>query len=66
MYVKQTVKVHDSEMEVLVFEPEGKGPHPGLIVCQHIPVAHAGLEGDPWRIGIGERLAAAGYVVVMP
>jgi len=66
MYAKQTVKVLGSEMEVLVFEPEGKGPHPGLIVCQHIPVAHAGFEGDPWQIGVGERLAAAGYVVVMP
>jgi carboxymethylenebutenolidase len=66
MYEKHSLKVQDSDMEVLVFRPEGEGPHPGLIVCQHIPVSHAGLEKDPWQIGVGERLAKAGYVVVMP
>jgi carboxymethylenebutenolidase len=66
MYEKHNLKVLDSDMEVLVFLPEGEGPHPALIVCQHIPVSHAGLEKDPWQIGVGERLAKAGYVVVMP
>jgi dienelactone hydrolase len=53
-------------MEVLVSEPEGKGPHLGLIVCQHILITHVGLGRDPSQIGIGERLAAAGYVVAIP
>jgi carboxymethylenebutenolidase len=66
MYEKHSLTVLDSAMEVLVFTPEGPGPHPALIVCQHIPVSHAGLEKDPWQIGVGERLARAGYVVAMP
>jgi len=66
IYAKKIVKVLDSEMEVLVSEPEGKGPHLGLIVCQHILVTHVGLGRDPSQIGIGERLAAAGYVVAIP
>jgi carboxymethylenebutenolidase len=66
VYEKHVLKVLDSDMEVLVFRPDGEGPHPGLIVCQHIPVSHAGLEKDPWQIGVGERLAKAGYVVAMP
>lgn len=66
MYSTETVSVAGSPMEVFVFQPEGDGPHPGLIVCQHIPVAHAGLETDPWQLDVGERLAAQGYVVAMP
>jgi carboxymethylenebutenolidase len=66
MHEKHLLKVLDSDMEVLVFRPDGEGPHPGIIVCQHIPVSHAGLEKDPWQIGVGERLAKAGYVVAMP
>ncbi len=40
-------------MPVLVFEPEGGGPHPGLVIAQHLPVAHAGLEKDPFQISGG-------------
>ena len=29
-------------------------------------MAHKGLETDPWQVGVGERLAAAGYAVAMP
>ena len=66
MYSKEIADVQGSPMEILVFEPDGAGPHPGLIVCQHIPTAHAGLETDPWQIGVGERLAKSGYTVAMP
>jgi len=66
MYSKQTVDVQGSAMEILVFEPEGAGPHPGLVVAQHLPIAHAGLEKDPFTIDVGERLAAAGYVNAIP
>jgi carboxymethylenebutenolidase len=53
-------------MEVLLHRPEGDGPHPGLVLCQHIPVAHAGLEKDPWQVATGEKLAAAGFAVATP
>ena len=66
MYTKQTLDIQGSPMEVLVFEPEGDGPFPGIVVAQHIPIAHAGLEKDPFTIDIGERLAKAGYAAVIP
>ena len=66
MHTKQIVEVGGSAMEVLVFEPEGAGPHPGLMVAQHIPVAHTGLEKDPFTLDVGERLARAGYASVTP
>lgn len=66
MYRKETVAVEGSPMEILVFEPEGAGPHPGVVVAQHLPVAHEGLEKDPFTLDTGERLAAAGYACVIP
>jgi len=66
MYRTETVDVLGSSMPVLVFEPEGEGPHPGLVIAQHLPVAHAGLEKDPFQIRTGERYAAAGFVCAMP
>ena len=66
MYRVVTVEVKGSPMTVLVFEPEGEGPHPGLVIAQHLPVAHAGLEKDPFQIQTGERYAAAGFACVMP
>jgi carboxymethylenebutenolidase len=66
MYTKEIVEVGGSPMESLVFQPEGDGPFPGLVVAQHIPVAHAGLEIDPFVLDVGERLAAAGYASVTP
>ena len=66
MHTKETVDIDGSPMEVLVFQPEGDGPFPGLVVCQHIPLAHSGLEKDPFVLDVGERLAAAGYASVTP
>ena len=70
MYTTETVTVQDSPMEILHFTPAGDisdaGPYPGLVVCQHIPVAHQGLETDAWQIGVGERLAGMGYAVAIP
>jgi len=65
-YGKQTVDVQGSPMEVLTFEPAGGGPHPGIVVAQHLPVAHEGLEKDPFTIDVGEKLAANGYAAVIP
>ena len=42
----QVLTVEGSKMEVFVFEPEGKGPFPGLVQCMHIPVGHTGIEND--------------------
>ncbi len=66
MYTKTSVDILGSAMEILVFEPEGAGPFPGVVVAQHLPIAHAGLEKDPFTIDVGERLASAGYACVIP
>ncbi len=66
MYTKETIEVLGSPMELLTFMPEGAGPHPGIVVAQHLPVAHMGLEGDPFTIDVGERLAGAGYACIIP
>jgi carboxymethylenebutenolidase len=55
-----------SSMEVFLFRPEGEGPHPALILAQHIPVGHAGLEHDDFTLAAGERFAAAGFLVAAP
>ena len=60
MHETKMVQVNGSDMPVLIFRPEGPGPHPAMLVCQHIPTAHASLETDPWQISVGERLAKAG------
>ena len=66
MYRSVSLDVQGQPMHTLVFEPEGPGPHPGVVIAQHLPVAHAGLEKDPFTLDVGERYAAAGYACVMP
>ena len=66
MYDSISLDVQGKPMQTLVFEPDGPGPHPGLVIAQHLPVAHAGLEKDPFTLEVGERYAAAGYVCVVP
>ncbi|NQU69867.1 MAG: dienelactone hydrolase family protein [Rhodospirillales bacterium] len=70
MYTKQSVDVQvdgrTSSMEILVFQPEGAGPFPGIMVAQHLPIAHEGLELDPFTIDVGDKLVAAGYACVIP
>ncbi len=65
-YSKEIAEVQGSPMEMLVFEPEGDGPFPGIVIAQHIPIAHTGLENDPFQIDVGVRLAKAGYANVTP
>lgn len=65
-YTKHELTVLDSPMEVLVFAPEGDGPHPAIVVAQHLPVAHAGLETDPFTLDVGQKLADEGFVAVVP
>lgn len=67
-YTVQTLQILGSPMPVLLFEPASRpaGPGPGLVIAQHLPVAHAGLERDPFQIETGRRYAAAGFVCAMP
>ena len=62
----KVVDVDGSPMEVFVYTPEPKGNYPALILCQHIPVGHAGLEHDTFTLTSAERLAEAGYIVAVP
>lgn len=66
MYSKHEVIVNGSPMPIFVFEPESQGPHPGMVVCQHLPVAHAGIEKDPFTLDVGEKLASEGYLAIIP
>lgn len=66
MVGSETVEVLGKSMPVLTFAPEGEGPYPGLVVAQHLPIAHTGLENDPFQINVGERYAAAGFACVIP
>lgn len=53
-------------MEVFQFTPAGDGPHPGLVLCQHIPVGHTGIENDTVTLKIAERYCENGYAVAVP
>ena len=65
-YEVVTLDVRGSAMDCLVFKPEGNGPFPGVVVTQHIPNAHDGLEADPFTIDIGDKFVAKGYACVIP
>ena len=65
-YRRESVDVQGHPMPVLVFDAAGPGPHPGLVIAQHLPNAHAGLETDPFQLDVGERYARAGYTCAMP
>ena len=66
MYRSVNIDVQDKCMHTLIFDPPGNGPHPALIIAQHLPVAHAGLEKDPWQLDVGKRYSEAGFVCAMP
>jgi len=65
-YKVVTLDVQGSAMDCLVFKPKADNQFPGVIVAQHIPNAHDGLEADPFTIDIGEKFAANGYACVIP
>jgi len=66
MHEVQTVDVAGSPMEVFLFEPKRPAPRPALILLQHIPVGHTGLENDAFTLKTAERFADSGYVVAAP
>lgn len=65
-YRIETLTVDGSPMEVFLFEPSGTGPHPAIILAQHIPVGHTGIENDEFTLVTAARFAEAGYVVAAP
>lgn len=62
----ETLTVKGSPMEVFLFEPAGKGPHPGIVLCQHIPAGHSGVENDKFSLATAQRYADNGYYVAVP
>ncbi len=66
MYRVEKVVVDGSSMEVFMFDPAGAGPHPSIILAQHIPVGHTGIENDTFTLRTAERYAEQGYIVAVP
>ena len=65
MVRQEFVEVDGNQMEMLVAEPEGDGPHPAVVIAMHLP-AHMGLKEDAFTIDLCERHAAAGFAVAVP
>lgn len=65
-YHIEQLSVDGSNMEVFVFEPEAVGPHPAIILAQHIPVGHTGIENDEFTLVTAARFRDAGYIVAAP
>ncbi len=59
----ETIAVDGSPMELVIGQPDGEGPFPGLLIGMHNP-AHASLADDLFTIATAERFAAEGYVSV--
>ena len=53
-------------MAISVFEPTGDGPHPVIIACHHLPVAHAGTVENLFTLDVGEKLSNGGNVTIVP
>jgi len=61
-----TTPVLGNPMDVFLLEPGGAQPRPGIVLCQHIPVGHTGLENDTVTLKIAERYCENGYAVAVP
>ena len=66
MHTIETVDVQGSPMEIFFFNPAGSEPHPAIILAQHIPVGHSGIENDEFTLRTAERFAGNGYFVAAP
>ena len=62
----EKIQVRGNPMEVFLFTPAGDGPHPGLVLCQHLPAGHTGLENDTVTLTTAERYCDNGYAVAVP
>lgn len=65
-YTIHTVDVQGSPMEVFLFVPAGEGPHPGIVLAQHIPVGHTGIEHDTFTLTTAQRFCDHGFAVAVP
>jgi carboxymethylenebutenolidase len=61
MHFSDTIVVDGSPMELVVAQPDGDRPFPGLLIGMHNP-AHASLAADEFTTATAERFAAEGYV----
>ena len=67
MYEIEEIDVNGDPMEVFLFEPSGQqGPHPALILAQHIPIGHTGIENDTFTLETAKRFSLDGYLVAVP
>jgi carboxymethylenebutenolidase len=66
MHRIDTIDVNGSPMEVFMYAPDGPGPFPGIVLSQHIPVGHTGLENDTVTLKKAERFAENGFAVAVP
>lgn len=57
---KTTIQTHDGACDAYVFTPEGTGPWPAVIFYMDA------LAIRPAILGMGQRLADAGYLVLLP
>lgn len=60
----EVVSVKGSRMEIFLFEPEGVSP--GIVLAQHLPVGHTGIENDEFTLTTARRLASQGFAVAVP
>jgi len=65
-YTIHTVDIDHSSMEIFLFIPKGKGPFPGIVLAQHIPVGHTGIENDTFTLTTAQRFADNGFAVAVP
>ena len=65
-YSIEDIDVDGSKMDIFIFAPAGDQPTPALILAQHIPVGHTGLENDTFTLATAQRFADAGYLVAVP
>jgi carboxymethylenebutenolidase len=65
-FTVETVAVDGSPMEVFVCAPPTPGPHPGIVLAQHIPIGHTGVEKDQFTLDTALRYASNGFVVAVP
>jgi carboxymethylenebutenolidase len=65
-YEIAAVDVQGSTMEVFLFRPHDDGQFPGIVLAQHIPFGHAGIENDAFTLTSARRFADHGFAVAVP
>lgn len=62
----RSLDVDGSTMEVFLFRPDREVSLPAILLAQHLPVGHTGIENDTFTLETARRFARAGYVVAVP